>query len=139
MHEAASGSNCGEKNAGSACLLANKTPIKTEGLRFCCGGAGSLDGVRNALLKLAADYNSELMIVVDRLMRWTERVRAAKPANHLQEEQAVFEALGQLWPRAKTSNALRIVAMFRLVPRLLRFRLSSAEPADKRATRKSAD
>ena len=90
-------------------------------------------------MKLAVDYNSERMIAIDRLMLSTERVRAAKPAKHLQEEWAVFESLSQLWPRAKTRNTWRSVAMFRLAPRLSRFRLSSAEPADKRTTRKSAD
>lgn len=70
-----------------------------------------LDAVLNALLKLAAGYNSEHMIAIDRLMRSTEQLRAAKHAKYVQEEQALFEALCQLWPQAKRRNAMRIVAM----------------------------
>ena len=69
----------------------------------------------------------------------TERVRAAKPAKYMQEELAN----GNM---ATIRRALRVFARDQswlsdsnTAPRLLRFRLSSAEPADKRATRKSAD
>lgn len=70
-----------------------------------------LDAVRNAFLKLAAGYGSEHMIVIDRLMRSTEQLRAAKHAKYVLQEQALFEALCQLWPQAKRRNGLRVVAM----------------------------
>lgn len=70
-----------------------------------------LDVVMNALLKLASHYKSDDMIVIDRLLRSTEQLRASKQAKYVQQEQAVFEALCQLWPQAKRRNALRIVAM----------------------------
>lgn len=70
-----------------------------------------LDAVMNALLKLASHYKSDDMIVIDRLLRSTEQLRASKQAKYVQQEQAVFEALCQLWPQAKRRNALRIVAM----------------------------
>lgn len=70
-----------------------------------------LDAVMNALLKLASHYKSDDLIVIDRLLRSTEQLRASKQAKYVQQEQAVFEALCQLWPQAKRRNALRIVAM----------------------------
>lgn len=70
-----------------------------------------LDAVLNALLKLNSGFDPEHMIVIDRLLRSTEQLRASKQAKYVQQEQAVFEALCQLWPQAKRRNALRIVAM----------------------------
>ena len=70
-----------------------------------------LDAVRNALLKLAASYQSDEMIVIDRLLRSTESLRASKQAKYVQQEQALFDALCQLWPQPKRRNALRVVAM----------------------------
>ena len=70
-----------------------------------------LEAVMNALLKLASHYKSDDLIVIDRLLRSTEQLRASKQAKYVQQEQAVFEALCQLWPQVKRRNALRIVAM----------------------------
>lgn len=70
-----------------------------------------LDAVRNAFLKLAAGYGSEHMIVIDRLLRSTEQLRASKHAKYVLQEQALFEALCQLWPQPKRRNGLRLVAM----------------------------
>lgn len=70
-----------------------------------------LDAVLNALLRLNSGYDSEQMIAIDRLLRSTEQLRASKQAKYMQQEQALFEALCQLWPQAKRRNALRMVAM----------------------------
>lgn len=70
-----------------------------------------LDAVLNALLKLNSGYDSEQMIAIDRLLRSTEQLQASKQAKYMQQEQALFEALCQLWPQAKRRNALRMVAM----------------------------
>lgn len=70
-----------------------------------------LDAVLNALLKLNSRFDSGQMIVIDRLLRSTEQLRASKQAKYMQQEQTLFEALCQLWPQAKRRNALRIVAM----------------------------
>ena len=70
-----------------------------------------LDAVLNALLKLGAGFDSEQMIVIDRLLRSTEQLRASKQAKYMQQEQVLFDALCQLWPQAKRRNALRMVAM----------------------------
>ncbi|WP_439544110.1 TetR/AcrR family transcriptional regulator [Hyphomicrobium sp.] len=70
-----------------------------------------LDAVLNALLKLNSRFDSEHLIVIDRLLRSTERLRASKQAKYMQQEQVLFEALCQLWPQPKRRNALRVVAM----------------------------
>lgn len=70
-----------------------------------------LDVVRTALLKLASEYSAEEMIPIDRLMVSTESLRARKQASYVAQEQALFDALCELWPQQKRRAALRIVAM----------------------------
>ena len=70
-----------------------------------------LDVVRTALLKLASEYSAEAMIPIDRLMISTESLRARKQASYIAQEQALFEALCELWPQQRRRGALRIVAM----------------------------
>lgn len=70
-----------------------------------------LDAVLHALLKLSSGFNAEQMIAIDRLLRSTEQLRASKQAKYMQQEQALFEALCELWPEPKRRNALRMVAM----------------------------
>lgn len=70
-----------------------------------------LDAVLNALLKLASAFKSDQLIVIDRLLRSTEQLRASKQAKYMQQEQALFEALCELWPQPRRRNALRVVAM----------------------------
>lgn len=73
--------------------------------------AAPLDAVRGALLKLVARFHSPQAIAIDRLMRENEALRARKQASYLELEQAVFEALCQLWPAKKRRYGLRLVAM----------------------------
>jgi AcrR family transcriptional regulator len=70
-----------------------------------------LDVVRNALLKLMSTYSAEEMIPIDRLMISTESLRARKQASYVAQEQALFDALCELWPQPKRRAGLRIVAM----------------------------
>jgi AcrR family transcriptional regulator len=70
-----------------------------------------LDAVRNALLKLASRYNSDQMIAIDQLLRSTDQLRASKQAKYVQQEQALFDGLCELWPQPKRRNGLRLVAM----------------------------
>lgn len=70
-----------------------------------------LDVVRHALLKLMATYSAEEMIPIDRLMISTESLRARKQASYVAQEQALFDALCELWPQPKRRAGLRIVAM----------------------------
>jgi hypothetical protein len=70
-----------------------------------------LDAVRNALLKLASRYSSDDVIVIDRLLHSTEALRAAKQGKYVQQEEAVFAGLCELWPQPERTTALRLVAM----------------------------
>jgi AcrR family transcriptional regulator len=74
-----------------------------------------LDAVKDALLKLTISYEkgqtSKQAMALDRLIRSNETLRARDQTKYVQQEQAVFEALCELWPQAKRRQALRIVAM----------------------------
>jgi AcrR family transcriptional regulator len=72
-----------------------------------------LNAAKNALLELTirfqADYKQTR--VIERLMCANESLRIRHQAKYVEKEQAVFEALCQMWPQPKRQPALRIVAM----------------------------
>jgi AcrR family transcriptional regulator len=67
--------------------------------------------VRNCLSKLAARYVTKDSLIVDRLLRSSEALRARKQAHFVEMEEALFSALCELWPQPKRRIALRLVAM----------------------------
>jgi hypothetical protein len=70
-----------------------------------------LDAVRLFLLKLVSRFEVKESIVVDRLLRSTEALRARKQAIYVEMEEAVFKAMCQLWPQPKKQPSLRLTAM----------------------------
>lgn len=50
-------------------------------------------------------------MVIYRIIRWRDQLRASIQAKYLQLEQAVFEALCELWPQPERHTALRMAAM----------------------------
>jgi len=70
-----------------------------------------LDAVKNALLKLISQFESEEFLTIDCLMRSTESLRTRKLAGYERQEEAVFSALCELWPQPRRRAALRLVAM----------------------------
>src|SRR5580692_1893728 len=70
-----------------------------------------LDAVRHCLLKLISRYEIKESIIVDRLLRSTEALRARKQAVYLDMEQALLGAMCELWPEPKQRASLQIVAM----------------------------
>lgn len=74
-----------------------------------------LEAVKNALIKLTAAYENvqarKQMMEIDRFIRANETLRARRATKYAQQEQAVFDALCELWPQPKRRPALRIVAM----------------------------
>ena len=70
-----------------------------------------LDAVRHCLLKLISRYETKESIIVDRLLRSTEALRARKQAVYVDMEQALLGAMCELWPEPKRRASLRIVAM----------------------------
>jgi hypothetical protein len=67
--------------------------------------------VRRTLPKLVSRFERKESIVVDRLMRSTETLRARKQAIFVQMEQLLFDALHEVWSDAERVPTLRLVAM----------------------------
>jgi AcrR family transcriptional regulator len=70
-----------------------------------------LDAVRDALMVMISQYESDEAIAIDRLMRSTGALRARKQANYQRQEQALFNALAEKWPDPARRLRLRIVAL----------------------------
>ncbi|TCU69363.1 TetR family transcriptional regulator [Bradyrhizobium sp. R2.2-H] len=70
-----------------------------------------IDTVKNALLKLTGNYNSEQSLALDRVIRSSPALISASHAKYIAQEQAIFEALCVKWPQAKRRKSLRYVAM----------------------------
>jgi AcrR family transcriptional regulator len=70
-----------------------------------------IDAVRHCLLKLVSLFEVKESIVVDRLLRSTEALRARKQAIFVEMEEAVLKAMCQLWPQPKKKPALHLTAM----------------------------
>ena len=69
--------------------------------------------MKNALLELTIRFQPDYKQtrVIERLMCSTEALRIRHQAKYVEQEQAVFGALCQMWPQPKRQPALRIVAM----------------------------
>ena len=72
-----------------------------------------LSAVKNALLGLTISFQADYKQtrVIERLMCSNEALRIRHQAKYVEQEQAVFDALCQMWPQPKRQPALRIVAM----------------------------
>jgi AcrR family transcriptional regulator len=70
-----------------------------------------LDAVRDVMIKHIARYTTEQMIAVDNLMLSSESLLARKQAHYAQQEQALFNALCEVWRQPERRASLRMVAM----------------------------
>jgi len=70
-----------------------------------------LDAVRDVMVKHIARYTTEQMIAVDKLMLSSESLLARKQAHYEEQEQALFNALCEVWRQPERRAALRMVAM----------------------------
>ncbi|WP_165791901.1 TetR/AcrR family transcriptional regulator [Thalassospira marina] len=70
-----------------------------------------IKAARQCLIKLASRYESQQSIVVDRLLRSTEALRARKEALFADMEQTLYEAMTELWPQQVERDVLRLAAM----------------------------
>lgn len=72
-----------------------------------------LNAVKKALLELTVRFQADYTQTkeIERLMCANESLRIRHQARYLEKEQAVFDALCQMWPQPKRQPALRIVAM----------------------------
>ena len=72
-----------------------------------------LSAVKNALLGLTISFQADYKQAraMEGLMCANESLRIRHQAKYVEKEQAVFDALCQMWPQPKRQPALRIVAM----------------------------
>lgn len=70
-----------------------------------------VDAVRTVLLRHASRYEAEEMQAIDRVMRASETLLERKPAVYLRQEEALHQALCQVWPESERSAGLRALAM----------------------------
>ncbi|MBB3138295.1 AcrR family transcriptional regulator [Rhizobium pisi] len=69
-----------------------------------------LDAIRNAHLKLMANLDAGQAMVIDRILRSNEQLRASNQSKYLQMEQTTFEVLCEMWPQISPRKA-RMLAM----------------------------
>jgi AcrR family transcriptional regulator len=74
-------------------------------------GEAPLEVVREALLKLSTRFQLPRTIAIARLIGQSEALRASSQRGYLRREQAVYEALCELWPAKERRDRLRLVAM----------------------------
>jgi AcrR family transcriptional regulator len=84
--------------------------LKASVLESSSAGA-PLDVARDAVLKVVALSDASQTIATVRLMRDSKAMRARGQAGYLQREQALYEALCELWPGKERREGLRFVAM----------------------------
>lgn len=70
---------------------------------------GPLQATRQALRDMVAPYDPEELMVVDRLMRSSEAVKARKYASYVEDEAVIFSALQTRWPE-QDEMGLRVIA-----------------------------
>lgn len=64
-----------------------------------------------AVERVAAGYDLPDQLAIERLSSSTERLRASRQARYVDQENAVFAGLAELWPQAERREGLRLVAM----------------------------
>jgi hypothetical protein len=69
------------------------------------------DATCQCLLKLASRFEVKESIIIDRLLRSTDALRARKQAIFVEMGEIVFEAMCQLRPQPKKQPSLRLVEM----------------------------
>lgn len=74
-------------------------------------GETPLELVSNVLAKLPTHLNADQAILINRIIRSSEQLRAGNLAKFLRLEDAAFEALCERWPAPERRDGLRVVAM----------------------------
>lgn len=74
-------------------------------------GDTPIEVLRNVLAKLPAHFEPQQALLIDRIIRSNEQLRASNLAKLLRLEEAAFDALCQRWPDPKQRNDLRIASM----------------------------
>lgn len=70
-----------------------------------------LEAIREVMVKHIARYTTEQMTTIDNLMRSSESLLARKQVRYLEQEQALFNALCEVWRQPERRPALQMVAV----------------------------
>jgi len=70
-----------------------------------------LAAARNCFLSLSSHYETRESLIVDRLLRSTEALKARKTALFVEIEQSLFDAMCKIWPDSDSHDQVRIAAM----------------------------
>ncbi|MGQ2995823.1 TetR/AcrR family transcriptional regulator [Variovorax sp.] len=70
-----------------------------------------LDAVRDVMVKHISLYTTEQMTALDNLMRSSEALLARKQTHYVEQEQALFSTLCEVWRQPERRTSLRMVAM----------------------------
>lgn len=70
-----------------------------------------LAAVRGVMVRRIARYTTQEMTAIDNLMRSSESLLARKQGRYLEQEQALFDAMCQVWRQPERRPALRMVAV----------------------------
>ena len=70
-----------------------------------------LAAARECLLQVASHYETKESVMIDRLLRSTEALRARKEAVYAGVERSLLEAMCERWPASAQREALRVVTM----------------------------
>lgn len=92
------------------------------------GAATPLEALANAQVALVAGTDTEETRALDRVIRGSERLRAANQAKYLTLEAMGFEALCRLWPEPERRARLRAAAMAGVGAMRLAFEDWTADP-----------
>lgn len=70
-----------------------------------------IDAVFAAMLQISTERETGEALAIDRLLQSTETLRTRKQAGYIEQENALFETLCELWPDPALEPSLRTVAM----------------------------
>lgn len=90
-------------HAGSASLIADLLKTSPD--------VSPLDAVRGVMAEHIARNTTEEMTAIDNLMLSSQSLLARKQAYYAEQEQALFQALCEVWRQPERRAALRMVAM----------------------------
>ncbi|TEO19046.1 TetR family transcriptional regulator [Pseudomonas aeruginosa] len=74
-------------------------------------GDTPIELVGNVLAKMPVHLNADQAVLINRIIRSSEQLRAGNLAKFLRLEEAAFEALCERWPAPERREGLRVVAM----------------------------
>lgn len=95
-----------------------------------------LEAVRDVMVKHVSRYTVEEMTAIDNMMRSSPAVMAGKQAKYLEQEQALYNVLCQVWRQPERRLALRMVAVMAIGALRVSIQAWYEQPGRKKPTAK---